>query len=98
MGLQSVVMAFQHITSAISYPCSRRGFDVLNYLDDFQGVEVPERATTAFHFLQSLQVDLDVDKSKSKACPPTTHVTSLGVEFDTLGMTKTIHPERLAEI
>ena len=34
----------------------------------------------------------------SKACPPTTRATCLGVEFDTLAMTKSVHPERLIEI
>ena len=91
-------MARQRITSAISYICSRRGFDVLNYLDDFQGVEVPDTATAAFRFLQSLLVDLGVDESRSKACPPTTRATCLGFEFDTLAMTKSVHADRLTEI
>ena len=83
IGLRSAAMACQCITSAISYICSRLGFDVLNYLDDFQGVEVRDTAAAAFRFLQSLLVDFGVDKSKSKACPPTMRVTCLGVEFDT---------------
>ena len=91
-------MACQCITSAISYICSRRGFDVLNYLDDFQGVEVPNTATAAFRFLQSLLVDLGIDESKSKACPHTARATCLGVEFDTLAMTKSIHADHLTEI
>ena len=98
MGLRSAAMACQRITSAISYICSRRGFDVLNYLDDFQGVEVPDTATAAFRFLQSFLVVLGVDESKSKACPPTTRATCLGVEFDTLAMTKSVHADRLTEI
>ena len=98
MGLRSAAMACQRITSGISYICSRRGFDVLNYLDDFQGVELPYKAATAFCSLQSLLVELGVEESKSKACPPTTRATCLGVEFDTLAMTKPVHPERLLEI
>ena len=98
MGLRSATMACQRITSGISYVCSQQGFDVLNYLDDFQGVEVPGNAATAFCFLQSLLIELGVEESKSKACPPTTHATCLGVEFETLAMTKSVHPERLIEI
>lgn len=98
MGLRSAALACQRITSGISYICSRRGFDVLNYLDDFQGVELPDKAATAFGSLQSLLVELGVEESKSKACPPTTRATCLGVEFDTLAMTKSVHPERLLEI
>ena len=48
ISLRSAAMACQCITSAILYICLRQGFDVLNYLDDFQGVEVPETATAAF--------------------------------------------------
>ena len=98
MGLRSAAMACQRITSGISYVCSQQGFDVLNYLDDFQGVEVPDNAATAFCFLQSLLIELGVEESKSKACPPTTRATCLGVEFDTLAMTKSIHTDRLIEI
>lgn len=43
-------------------------------------------------------VELGVEESKSKALPPTTRATCLGVEFDTLAMTKSVHPERLIEI
>ena len=98
MGLRLVAMACQRITSAISYICLQRGFEVLNYLGDFQDVEVPDAAAAAFCFLQSLLVDLGVDESKSKACPPTTRATCLGVNFDTLTMTKSVHADRLAEI
>ena len=69
MGLRSAAMVCQRITSTISYICSQPGFDVLNYLDDFQGVEVPDQATAALRFLQSLLVSLGVDESKNKACP-----------------------------
>lgn len=71
---------------------------MLNYLDDFQGVELLDTATTAFNFLQSLLVELGVEESKSKACLPTTRATCLGVEFDTLDITKSVHPERLVEL
>ena len=98
MGLRLAALACQCITSGISYICSWQGFDVLNYLDDFQGMELPDKAATAFGSLQSLLVELGVEESKSKACPPTTCATCLGVEFDTLAMTKSVHPERLLEI
>ena len=98
MGLRSAVMACQRITSGISYVCSQQGLDVLNYLDDFQAVEVPDDAVTAFCFLQSSLIELGVEVSKSKACPPMTRATCLGVEFHTLAMTKSIHPDRLIEI
>lgn len=47
MGLRSAAMACQRITNAVSYICEQHGFDVLNYLDDFQGVETPDNADRA---------------------------------------------------
>ena len=80
-------MACQRITNAVSYICEQHGFDVLNYLDDFQGVETPDNADRAFCFTQSLLLDLGLVKLQEKACPPSTKMTCLGVQFDTVVMT-----------
>lgn len=48
MGLRSAAMACQRITDAVSFICKQHGFDVLNYLDDFQGVELCETAWPAY--------------------------------------------------
>ena len=63
MGLWSAAMACQRITSGISHICSRQGSDGLNYLDDFQGIELLYKAATAFCSLQSLLVELGVEQS-----------------------------------
>ena len=47
MGLRSAAMVCQRITNAVSYICEQHGFDVHNYLDDFQGVETPDNADRA---------------------------------------------------
>ena len=39
MGLHSATMACQHITSAVCHVCSKAGFTVLNFLDDFMGID-----------------------------------------------------------
>ena len=69
IGLRSSVMACQRITNGILYICSQHGFDVLIYLDNFQGIEMLDKATIALDFLQSLLVELGVKESQSKACP-----------------------------
>lgn len=98
MGLRSAAMACQRITNGIKYICSQHGYDVLNYLDDFQGVELEAKADSAFHFLQTLLEELGVEESRQKACQPSTIVTCLGVEFNTNDMTMSVTKERLCEI
>ncbi|KXJ18189.1 Alpha-1,6-mannosylglycoprotein 6-beta-N-acetylglucosaminyltransferase A [Exaiptasia diaphana] len=44
MGLRSAAMACQRITNAITHICAEHGYNVVNYLDDFQGVEQEEKA------------------------------------------------------
>ena len=98
MGLRSAAMACQRITNAVSYICAQHGFDVLNYLDDFQGVETPDNADRAFRFTQSLLNTLGLVESHEKACPPSTTMTCLGVQVDTVDMTISVTPARVQEL
>ena len=98
MGLRSAAMACQCVTSAVAFISQSNGYDVLNYLDDFQGVESTESACSAFSYLQHLLAELGLVESPSKACPPSTCVTCLGVQFDTQSMTMSVTPARLQEL
>lgn len=60
MGLRSAAMACKRITDAVSFI----------YLDDFQGVELCEKAWSAFHFLHHLIDEVGLVESVSKACVP----------------------------
>ena len=83
------------ITNAVSFLCQSQGFDVLNYLDDFQGVESCEEADDSF--LATLLAELGLQESVSKACPPSTVMTCLGVQFNTVDMTMSVTQTRLSE-
>ena len=98
MGLRSSAMACQRITSGVCYICTQSGYDILNYLDDFMGVAPPSQAWTAYHFLGELLSQLGLRESTTKAVAPSTVVTCLGVQFDTVNMTMSVAPFRLAEI
>jgi hypothetical protein len=98
MGLRSAAMACQRVTSGVSFLCGLHDFNVLNYLDDFMGVEVPDTAWTAYEFLGKLLGDLGLRESTSKACPPSTSVTCLGVQFDTQAMTMSVTHSRIIEL
>jgi len=98
MGLCSAAMASQRITSAVCYICSEAGFTVLNYVDDFMGVEPASRAWKSYFYLEDLLSRLGLHKSISKAVPPVQKVTCLGVEVNTLDMTLSVDSSRLAAL
>ena len=56
------------------------------------------RAEAAFKLLGLLLEDLGLDESKKKAEPPTTKITFLGVEFDSIAMTMSVPPAKLTEV
>ena len=94
MGLRSSAMACQRITSAVCFICSQSGFDVLNYLDDLMGVAPMDLARDSYDFFGGLLSRLGLTESSAKARV----VSCLGVQFDTVNMTMSVPPSRLAEI
>jgi len=98
MGLRSAAYICQRLTNAIAYIHRQKGFDVVNYLDDFCGVEDAALADTAFNSLGDLLVELGVTEAASKAVSPSSRVAFLGIWFDTNKMTMEVTPERLIEI
>jgi len=98
MGLRSAAMACQRATSGVSYICGGHDFNVLNYLDDFMGIESTDTAWKAYNFLGKLLGELGLRESTSKACPPSTSVICLGVQFDTIAMTMSVTQSRITEI
>ena len=67
-------------------------------MDDFAGCETGHRATEAFEALGELLQTLGIEESREKACPPSTTMTFLGVEFDTKMMSMRIDKYKLQEI
>ncbi|KAK3750300.1 hypothetical protein QZH41_001767 [Actinostola sp. cb2023] len=74
MGQRSAALSCQRVTSGISFICSANGYSLINYLDDFIGVEAESKAWEAFHYLGALLADLGLKESFSKACEPVTKV------------------------
>ena len=98
MGLRSAAMACQRSTSAAAWVLRQRGHTMFNYLDDFIGVSPPSLASSRFQALGQLLTDLGLEESPTKACPPSTTMTCLGVELNTVALTMSVAPERLSEI
>jgi len=82
MGLRSACQACQRVTNGVAYAFRQEGYAIVNYIDDFAGAEVTDRAQGAYDRLGSLLSELGLSESKAKACPPSTSMSFLGVLFD----------------
>lgn len=106
-GLRHSGLQGQKVTDAVSWILRRLGieedngqpYNVCNYSDDLGGVErTMERAMASYNKLNWLLSDLGLEESVSKAEAPTTCITYLGVQFDSVQMTMSVPPEKVTEI
>ncbi|KAK3732238.1 hypothetical protein QZH41_001624 [Actinostola sp. cb2023] len=97
-GLRSAPQACQRITDAVRYMHLRDGYHLVNYLDDFCGVSSPERASAGFSALRSLLQELGLDEAYEKAVSPTTRLTFIGLEVDTIAMTVSVPEDKLCDL
>ena len=98
MGLRSSAHICQRVTNAFSYMLLNVGTAVLNYLDDFAGVEKKEIAFFAFELVRQIFKRSGLDESFEKACEPSEIMIFLGVLFNTKNMTMSIPSEKLSAI
>ena len=106
-GLRHAGLQGQKVTTAVTWIHQRLGLETsipemynsLNYSDDIGGCETDlDRATEAFLALENLFSELGLRESTSKAHPPSTSMPYLGIQFDTVSMTMSIPPEKVAEV
>ena len=106
-GLRHSGLQGQRITDALSWIHRQQGLDTpsekpfncINYSDDLGGAETDRwRAEDSFRKLGALLVELGLAESVDKARTPSTCMTYLGVEFNSVTMTMSIPPEKLAEV
>ena len=104
-GLRHSGLAGQSTTTAVTWIHRKDGvatdgheYNALNYSDDLGGAEQGERADTSYQKVAKLLADLGLDEAEDKATPPATSMTYLGVLFDSISFTKSIPPEKIAEL
>ncbi len=98
MGLRTSALCCQRMTAAIQHIYNNLGFDIVVYLDDLGGAEVPEKADLAYRTLGNVLQKAGFEAKESKSCPPSTKMSFLGVGFDTNTLTLEVTKDRLAEI
>ena len=89
----------QRMTDVISWAMHHQNYNMENYLDDFLGCEAQKvHAIQADTYLGSTLDRLGVQHKRSKHCPPAQTQICLGIDFDTVNMTKSIPASKLKEI
>lgn len=98
-GCRMSAMACARTTEAVVWLVRKQGFTIFCYLDDFVGVEKQEtRAEAAYAELVSLTKDLGLHLASNKCVAPTTCLTWLGYEVNTIKMSVTIPTEKVDEV
>ena len=78
---------------------AQHGFHHLhNYIDDLIYTGLPSEIHRSYEFLTQLLADLGLDISFKKLVPPSTSVTCLGIQIDTIQRTISIPHSKLQEI
>ena len=98
MGMRSAPYIAQRITDAIAHIHRSLQYFLLNYVDDFVGADLRNKAWQAFQALTNLLESLRVETSKEKIVPPTTRLEFLGITFDSNTMKMEISNTKLVEI
>ena len=98
MGCRSSCYIAQRITNAIQYILGEIGVEIVNYLDDLGGAEIPECAKESFCKMGMLLADLKILESEQKACGPNTRMLFLGILIDTVKMTMELDDIRMKDI
>ncbi|CAG2216422.1 unnamed protein product [Mytilus edulis] len=98
MGLKSSAFICQSVTNAVRFIAKKHDISLINYLDDFAGAEISEKADISYTKLKWVLDSCGLEKSVEKASSPSHRMSFLGVWFDTEKMTMEVTPDRLVEI
>ncbi len=98
MGMSTSCYFCQMVTDALRFIYQKRGFNMVNYLDDLAGAELWSLADSAFEEMGKLLDATNLGESVAKRCYPETSLIFLGVLFDSHELTLTITKERLQEL
>ena len=98
MGLKISAYVCQRITNSLIFIYRKEGYEGINYLDDLGAAERARLAQQAFEVLGRILTEIGIWEAESKACPPSTIMTFLGLLLNTVTMTIEIEPNRLKEL
>ena len=88
---------FQCLSDAVHHMMRQHDYDIINYIDDILGIDLPSRVDTSFDALSTLLGHLGFEISH-KLVEPATCVNCLGILVNTENFTLSIPNEKLQEI
>lgn len=98
-GLRTAAQACQRTTNALTFIMSKEGYSVINYVDDFAGVEatfeVAEKAASKFDLLVK---ESGLIIAEHKSVQPCHSMVFLGILFDSNKMSMAITENRICDI
>ena len=101
-GLRSSPFLFDTLASALEYIFRQElhNPNIIHYLDDYLIAGPPDSSIchSSFQGVESLCKDLGVATKEEKRTPPTTTITFLGVELDTLNQTVSLPQDKLQSL
>ena len=98
MGSRSAPLVCQKITNFIRHIMLNLQYFVANYVDDFMGLDTPQRIWSSYNALGNLLRDIGATESLAKAVPPTYLIEFLGVLFDLKNHTISVTEDRMEDI
>ena len=98
MGLRSAARCCQMVTDAINFIYFQEGYEAVNYINNFGGVDTEERAWEAFYKLGNIISEIGLQEAADKCSPPSTIMVFLGLEVNTVNRTIRIPEDKFTEI
>ena len=86
------------LSNSIRYVMCQKGFIIIDYIDDYVRMGIPNIMLDSYHALIDLMVRLGITISQNKLVPPATQVMCLGVLIDMVHRTIAIPLDKLPDI
>ena len=86
---------FQRLSDTVHFGMHQRGYDIVNYGNNFWEMGMPSVTRTSYDVLLDLLCCLGLDVSHKKLVPPATTAVCLGIEIDIIPRTTSIPSEKL---
>ena len=97
-GYRNGSVIFQRLSDTVRHIMRRHNFDIINYIDEVIGIDVPSRIDASFDALYTLLHHLGFEVSQKKLVHPSTVINCLGILVDTKTFTLAIPNKKLQEI
>ena len=97
-GSRHGTLCMQRCLEAVNHFLKAENYDSVVYVDDIIGIHKPQKAQEGFYRTSELLDELGLPEAIVKQHPPDTQAVCLGIEVDTVALTKSIPRDKLQEI